>query len=352
MTVAQLQTQYRDQGFTILRAGEELSGGLNRNLWAAYNPNTGDTYMFRRNKEVSFGTAQDVLESVKEYVNSENDRRAMAGIGEEMAGRAATREFREQIGGDIEARRREREQRPAQAAGAQATQESARTAEQLPEDQARKLDRLGEQMRAGTFLQPTTGGTQAATETTSARAAPETLSAEQARKLEESLNLGSILSTGPAMGVGTEQRRRAETPRQEEAAPREETSAPVVPSTRAPAGGQIVAGRPIVRPREEAPAEAAVETAHAGAGYERIGVSFDYSTEGLGTEERRRLQAQVDAACSARDPYTLATFLNSHPDLEIANIRFSGIDRTQYSADSGTGLASELLRYRRENAQG
>ncbi|MFA5412326.1 MAG: hypothetical protein WC350_03200 [Candidatus Micrarchaeia archaeon] len=353
VTVAQLQTEYRNQGFTILRAGEELSGGLNRNLWAAYNPETGDTYMFRRNKEVSFGTSQDVLEAVKDYVDSENSRRAMAGIGEEIDRRAVTGTM-ESIGSDIAASRRAREQRPATAATETQVQAGARTAagEELPAEQGRKIDELREQMRAGTFLEPVSGrSTRAPAETTQTSAAPETISAEQARKIDEALNLGSILSTGPAMGVGTETQRRREEPRTEEAAPREETRAPATPvRPTAPEGPrQIVAGRPVVRPREEAPAEAA-ETAHAGAGYERIGVSFDYSVEGLNSEESRRLKAQVDAACSARDPYALATFISSHPDLEITNIRFSGIDRTQYSADGGATLASELLRYRRESA--
>jgi hypothetical protein len=191
MTPAQLQDQYRHTlaiptppgeppiYLRVLSAGEELPG-INRNLWAAYNPVTGETFMFRNSpgridqtgkpnqnllypKEVSsFGTYDEVLDALTTYVNAENSRinaensrSAVETLGEETRRRAVTGTL-ESLGEGIEAQRRAREQ-PAQAAAETPAQAGARTTEG-GERRGTVVIGEGEQERAALPSQPSRGG--------------------------------------------------------------------------------------------------------------------------------------------------------------------------------------------------
>lgn len=132
MTVAQLQTQYSNQGLMILRGGEELPG-TNRNIWAAYNPANGDTYMFRRTREVSFGTSQEVLDAVGKWVEKKNINTAFQETLDDTQRQADLRSSRESMRRTDERMQeyfRSQEQ-PAQAATETPAQPAARAAEQV-----------------------------------------------------------------------------------------------------------------------------------------------------------------------------------------------------------------------------
>ncbi|MDD2655271.1 MAG: hypothetical protein PHQ80_01220 [Candidatus ainarchaeum sp.] len=138
MQVGQLQTEYADRGFTILRAGTDLEN-VRRNIWAAYDPKTGDTYVFSGTRETSFGTSQSVLDAVGRWVDKRNADLAFSETMDDTQRQIDLRGSRESVR-SMDARMQayftEGTQQPAQVARETPAQPAARAAEPVREERA------------------------------------------------------------------------------------------------------------------------------------------------------------------------------------------------------------------------
>ncbi|HNT60703.1 MAG TPA: hypothetical protein PKJ97_01865, partial [Candidatus Bilamarchaeaceae archaeon] len=139
MQVTQLQNEYAQRGFTILHAGAELAG-VRRGIWAAYDPKTGDTYMFSGTRETSFGTGQSVLDAVAKWVERRNTDMAFNATMEDIQRQSdirASRETVRRMDDRMQAYFTESTpQQPVQAARETPAQPAARTAEPVREERA------------------------------------------------------------------------------------------------------------------------------------------------------------------------------------------------------------------------
>lgn len=140
MQVTQLQNEYAQRGFTILHAGAELAD-VPRRVWAAYDPKTGDTYMFSGTRETSFGTGQSVLDAVGKWVERQNTTAAFNATMEDVQQRQsdlrASRETVHRMDARMQDYFGERtQQQPVQAARETPAQPAARTAEPVREERA------------------------------------------------------------------------------------------------------------------------------------------------------------------------------------------------------------------------